>query len=355
VSIESLEYTHRETANNENTMARRKLIILFITFSLIVSLLCAQESAPSQSEKGAGFVRIDVENVVSFKGHTSGVLCVQFTPDSRKILTSSLDKTIKIWDAQSSEELHSLNGHTEAVWWISLSPDGSRCASASRDKSVKIWDVATTKNILTLLGHTDRVQWVAYSPDGKQLASASFDKTVKLWDAETGRESSRLAVYTSPVTCVAFSHDGARFASSSASGGVKIWERLTGKELFTVPGDYWMLAFNADGGRLAASSTDGKVTLFDSLSGQKIILLRPQNGPHFPSIAFSPDGKYLATGTFPEKTIKIWGVVSGNMIFERKEENAITSIAFSPNGRRLAWTGMGNTVKACDLKFTVER
>ena len=68
---------------------------------------------------------------------------------------------------------------------MAFSPDGKRIVSGSWDKTVKVWDAATGQETLTLKGHTGAVTSVAFSPDGKRIASGSEDKTVKVWDAAT--------------------------------------------------------------------------------------------------------------------------------------------------------------------------
>jgi WD40 repeat protein len=71
---------------------------------------------------------------------------------------------------------------------VAFSPDGRRLASASEDKTVRVWDAATGQQVLALRGHTGAVSCVAFSPDGRRLASASEDKTVRVWDAASGQE-----------------------------------------------------------------------------------------------------------------------------------------------------------------------
>ena len=65
---------------------------------------------------------------------------------------------------------------------VAYSPDGRLLASGSADKTVRIWDLATGQEIRTLVGHTDWVTGVSFSPDGRRLASSSYDGTVKIWD-----------------------------------------------------------------------------------------------------------------------------------------------------------------------------
>ena len=133
------------------------------------------------------------------------------------------DKTVKLWDAESGQLLHTLQ-HTDAVYRFAYSPDGKRLASASVDKTVKLWDALSGNEIRTLRGHTAIVFGVAFSPDGKRLASASDDSTVKVWDVESGDELFTLRGHTRAVRGVAFSPDGQRLASASEDGTVKVRE-----------------------------------------------------------------------------------------------------------------------------------
>ncbi|WP_414590263.1 WD40 repeat domain-containing protein, partial [Scytonema sp. PCC 10023] len=70
---------------------------------------------------------------------------------------------------------------------VAFSPDGKTVASASEDKTIKLWNISTGQQISTFTGHTDKVFSVAFSPDGKTVASASEDNTIKLWNISTGK------------------------------------------------------------------------------------------------------------------------------------------------------------------------
>jgi WD40 repeat protein len=104
------------------------------------------------------------------------------------LVSSSRDKTLKIWDIQTGRELFTLTGHNEAICSCGFSPDGLHIVSASMDKTLKLWDVHTGQPQYTLSGHEGWVLACAFSPDGKRVLSGSADGVLKLWDTATGKE-----------------------------------------------------------------------------------------------------------------------------------------------------------------------
>jgi tetratricopeptide (TPR) repeat protein len=155
---------------------------------------------------------------------------------------------------------------------VAFSPDGQRLASASEDKTVKVWDMKTKQELRALAAHTGTVASVVFSPIGPRLASASHDSTVKLWDVETGQLLRSLAGHVAWVTSVAFSPDGQRLVSAGTDGTVRLWDVETGQELRIMTGDsqpmFHGVAFSPDGRRLAAGG-DGTVILWDSASARR--------------------------------------------------------------------------------------
>jgi WD40 repeat protein len=135
------------------------------------------------------------KSTTRFEGHEKRVLWACFSPDSRRLATCSLDRTVRLWQVDSRlpsppgegrvrrvTECQVLHAHTDEVLAAAFHPDGTRLATAGLDRAVWLWDLATGQEVARLQGHNDYVWSLAFSPDGKSLVSGSGDFTVRLWD-----------------------------------------------------------------------------------------------------------------------------------------------------------------------------
>ena len=91
------------------------------------------------------------------------------------------DRTVKIWDAETGEELRTLSGHRYSVLAVAVFADGKRVVTGGFDKTVKIWDTESGIELRTLSRHRGSVSAVAEFADGTKLVSGSYDKTWKIW------------------------------------------------------------------------------------------------------------------------------------------------------------------------------
>jgi WD40 repeat protein/tRNA A-37 threonylcarbamoyl transferase component Bud32 len=249
------------------------------------------------------------EEIRTLKGHTSGILQVNFSPDGKTLASGSSDKTIKLWNLATGQEIHTLKGHTDEVTDIALSPDSKILASSSSDKTIKLWNLGSGEEIGTLRGHTSKVWSVGFSPDGKILATGSGDKTIKLWNAANGEEIRTLRGHTDVVNHLAFSLDGRTLATASSDKTIKLWNIPNGQNIQTLRGHtdaVWSVAFNFDTTMVASASSDRTIKLWNSFSGEEIRTLQGHSNRIW-SIAFSPNGKNLASGS-EDGTIKVWRV-----------------------------------------------
>jgi WD40 repeat protein len=121
------------------------------------------------------------ETAAQFRGHEGNIHFAAFSPDSRRVATCGMDRTIRLWPIEGGA-CQVLRGHTDNVFALAFHPDGTRLASAGRDRAVWLWDLVRGEEVARLQGHTKLVFSLAFSPDGSTLASGSEDNTVRLWD-----------------------------------------------------------------------------------------------------------------------------------------------------------------------------
>jgi len=197
---------------------------------------------------------------------------------------------------------------------------------------------------LTLTGHKTRVLTAAFSPNGKRLATIGNDGMTIVWDGTTGQELLRLPGTTKPGDAfsaqrLAYNPDGQRLAVAD-DNLVKIYDAASGDLILTLSGhsaEVWAVAFSPDGKRLASGAADASVRIWDAATGTSLLVLTGHKDA-IEGLAFSPDGKWLATGS-DDLTLKIWDTATGELLRDLSDYTTLVdSASFSPDGTRLAVT-----------------
>ena len=187
------------------------------------------------------------------------------SPDGTRFATAGPGNTGKVYDlANGGRELLTLEGHTAVVITLAFSPDGKQIATTSEDKSVKLWDAETGQELRTFTRHTHFTSRVVFSPDGTRLASGSFDRTVKVWDIQTGQELLTLSGHIATVWGIAFSPDGISIATGSNDNTLRLWDVRTGEPLLTLPtaAPAFRISFTPDSTRLVVSIINGETRVY---------------------------------------------------------------------------------------------
>lgn len=246
-----------------------------------------------------------------------------------------------------------LTGHKDAVCMVTFSPNGKMIASSSCDKTIKIWDAQTAKLRKTILGHRDAVVAIAFSPDGKTLASASNDETVKLWNVISGQLRKTLRCKYTP-TALAFSRDNTLLAISSGRG-IKFWSTKSWALRYEVQDTgSWItpIIFSADGKYFCSEGPTLESELRSAEDGRLIRQFREDWAGHsawITSIALSPNGKFMADGS-SDWTAMLWSVQAGKALHTLKHKSQVNTVAFSPDSQLLATGNGDNTIQIWNVK-----
>ena len=316
----------------------------------------------------------------SLSGHTAPIVSVAFgSLNGRTMLASATDDgKLILWDVTTRQPLDAAStaGNGDAARVVAYSPDGTRSASSERTRSasgdlvdtVILWDVASRRpSGEPLGGHAGFVMSLAFSPDGSTLASGSRDKTMILWDVATGTQiGDPLAGHTAGVVSLAFSPDGRTLASGNCAqeqsdeegirncgqGEIRLWHVATGTQI----GDPLVghrapvvsLAFSPDGRTLASGGRDSSLILWD-VAGSAKVTLSGQTAQVM-SLAFNPDGRKVASGHYDGALI-LWDVATGRQIGDPLVGHAapVVSLAFSRDGSTLASGSRDKTMILWDV------
>lgn len=293
-------------------------------------------------------------------GHSGPVKSVIFSPDGQSLFSVEGNGTIIRWNVATKQEIATYRG--EGWDLLALSPDGKLVAGSGPNSRIRLWEVASGRLVreIQLSGGSERVMALAFSPDGKWLASSGAgypnpqDNTVQLWEVASGRLIRQLVGHDKIVSLLAFSPDGKELASGINEGHLKFWEVATGLEKanWTLGSSAQLmgLAYSPDGKTVAVSGYHQLVWLWDTASHKERKSWAVQDNSGV--LAFSPDGKTLVTGgdggysAFQkrlERPVKLWDLNGTLLKTLPTHVDETEALAFSPDGKLLASGGGGGT------------
>lgn len=264
--------------------------------------------------------------VVEQLHHAGGATTIAFSKGGSALFSGGYDGAIRLWDLRTGRQTGVLAGTRGTIWSLDVSPNGDLLASAGEDAVIRIWNLATPVSPALLRGHRRNIWEVRFSPDGARLASGSFDNDVRLWDISTARPVAAFTGHTQAVVGLDYSPDGKLLATGSDDSTIRFWRTSDGSSLKTI-----------------------------------------DNGLHVDKVAFSPDGRWLASGGHAQGTlgglwhqitgggpqgdsVRLWRTSDGALIANLPHPDDVIYVPFSRDGRWLVTSGEDDRFRLWKLR-----
>ncbi|NJL00260.1 MAG: WD40 repeat domain-containing protein [Spirulinaceae cyanobacterium SM2_1_0] len=271
-------------------------------------------------------------------GHTTTVDALIFSPDSQVLISGGAqnDPTIRRWSVQTGRQLDNQRAQATSVEALAIGADGRILASSGGDTGIHIWQNGRYER--AIINHFHNILALAISPDGRVLVSGGLDG-IRVWDLIAQRPLYTLARFGTPTYKLAISTDGYTLASGGRDGRVQLWDLRTGDRLgeWQAPdlGPVTALAFTPDGETLLAGGDDRLIYIWDLATGETV---RPPLRGHtgeIRALTVHPSGEFFASAS--DDGARLWELPSGDPIGQLNAHQDWThSLAFSPDGRFLA-------------------
>lgn len=305
-----------------------------------------------------------------WQGHNRTVTAVALSPDGRVAASGSEDGTIRLWPLQETDEHRVFRDATDSLWAVAFSPDGRRLATAGADGHLRVYDPATGKLLVDLPVARMPVTTLDFLPDSRRVALAGGDREITIWDVEQRQQVSKLTGHTSAVLAVAVSADGRYLLSGGADKTARWWNLEQSKAEWVWKGRSAICAVAIrPGGKphLAVGLADGTLVILDASEGPKgakeTARQANANTAGVAGLAFSRDGQRLAS-VGGDGSIVLWQVTEAGALQQlaRLTQPArsspltqpLTGVAFSPDGRYLAAVGADTLVHLWDTVHRTE-
>src|SRR6266487_2690730 len=201
--------------------------------------------------------------------HDASVTSEQFSPYGQRVVTTSYDRTARLWDAASGKPIGEPMKHQDMVRSAQFSRDGQRVVTASDDRTARLWDAASGKPIGEPMKHEDAVISAEFSPDGQRVVTASYDNTARLWDAVSGKPIGEPMKHEDVVNSAEFSPDGHRVVTASRNRTARLWDAASGKPIgkpMKHEDTVNSAQFSPDGQQVVTASFDNTARLWDAPS-----------------------------------------------------------------------------------------
>jgi WD40 repeat protein len=282
---------------------------------------------------------------------------LEYSPDGKRLLSAHQDRVLRVWDAVAGKQLRQL-GRPDGPRGIdtrcaNFFPDG-RAAAAVDDWVVRAFDVGDGKELRWFGGHTAPVARFAFAPDGKRMATVAADRAARVWDLATGQTVARLPLPPGGASDVAFTPDGKTLVVCCADSAVRLFDLADDKHpsrsIAVGPPGARHCALSPDGKTLYVDGGESVVRGYDLATGKELYPAAGHVGAVM-ALAWSPDGKLLATSGHTDRSIILWDAVTGRLVRQLPalEDECTAGLQFAADGKALLSYGDDRTLRVWDV------
>jgi WD40 repeat protein len=294
------------------------------------------------------------QSPVVLEGHDNVISAIRFSSDGKQLVSSSWDKTVRVWNLESKQQRHVLRGHRDWVHDAFLSSDDKSLYSTSQ-KGIRKWSLESgteTAHFPGLGGAS--VNCAAFSPDGTLVVTGGRNGVVQVWKVSASKPMLKLGGFTSWVSAIAVSPDSKTLAAGTRTGRIRVFDLPSGKERLAIdafPNRLVLsLEISPDSKTLASGGFTQTAILWDLATGKQSAELSGHRGV-VTALTWSPDEKMLATGE-RHGSVHIWNLLDNNRLQKKIKAHSdgrlgfsVTALCFSADSKRIASGSYDKVIK----------
>uniref|UniRef100_A0AAZ3QWY5 Uncharacterized protein n=1 Tax=Oncorhynchus tshawytscha TaxID=74940 RepID=A0AAZ3QWY5_ONCTS len=297
-----------------------------------------------ESEKAEALGELNMKTRRTLKGHGNKVLCMDWCKDKRRIVSSSQDGKVIVWDAFTTNKEHAVTMPTTWVMACAYAPSGCAIACGGLDNKCSVYPLSLDKdeNLAakkkSVAMHTNYLSGCTFTNSDMQILTSSGDGTSALWDVESGQLLQSFHGHSADVLTLdlAPSETGNTFVSGGSDKKANVWDLRSGQNVQsfdTHDSDINCVKYYPSGDAFASASDDSTCRLFD-LRADREVSIYSKDSIMFgaASVDFSLSGRLLFAG-YNDYTINVWDVLKGTRVaILFGHENRVSSLRVSPDG-----------------------